>query len=49
MTDLVVRALTESDAHLFHTLQDPGLVGRAAFGHSYATVREGGEYRPEWT
>ncbi|MGW1088380.1 GNAT family N-acetyltransferase [Streptomyces sp. NPDC002596] len=49
MTDLVIRALTESDAQLFRTLPDRGLVGRAAFGHSYATVREGGEYRPEWT
>lgn len=49
MTDLVIRALDESDAHLFHTLSDPALVGRARFGHSYATRAQGGEYRPEWT
>lgn len=49
MTDLVIRALSESDAELFDSLQDSGLVGRAAFGHRYATVLNGGEYRPEWT
>ncbi|MDQ0793209.1 GNAT family N-acetyltransferase [Streptomyces sp. B1I3] len=49
MTDLVIRALTQSDAHLFDSLQVPRLVGRAAFGHRYATVHDGGEYRPEWT
>ncbi|MFH8366686.1 GNAT family N-acetyltransferase [Streptomyces sp. NPDC018031] len=49
MTEPVIRALTENDAHLFTTLPDPGLVGRARFGHVYATVAEGGEYRPEWT
>lgn len=49
MTVPVIRSLTRSDAHLFTSLQDPGLVGRAAFGHRYATVAEGGEYRPEWT
>ncbi|WP_431041653.1 GNAT family N-acetyltransferase [Streptomyces sp. P1-3] len=48
-TELVIRALTEHDAHLFHTLPDPGLVGRARFGHTYATRDAGGEYRPEWT
>ncbi|MFB8027026.1 MULTISPECIES: GNAT family N-acetyltransferase [unclassified Streptomyces] len=49
MTDLVIRPLAPSDAPLFHTLHDPRLVGRAAFGHRYATVAEGGEYRPEWS
>ncbi|WP_328906534.1 GNAT family N-acetyltransferase [Streptomyces sp. NBC_00234] len=49
MTDLVIRALTQSDAHLFDSLHDDDLVGRAAFGHRYGTVRDGGEYRPEWT
>ncbi|MFH8515390.1 GNAT family N-acetyltransferase [Streptomyces gelaticus] len=49
MTGLVIRALAESDAHLFHTLQGRDLVGRAAFGHRYATVHNGGDYRPEWT
>ncbi|MFD8942103.1 GNAT family N-acetyltransferase [Streptomyces californicus] len=48
MTDLVIRALTTSDAHLFHALQDASLVGRGAFGHRYAPVAEGGEYRPDW-
>ncbi|RNG19004.1 GNAT family N-acetyltransferase [Streptomyces botrytidirepellens] len=49
MTGLVIRALTESDAHLFHALSVPALVGRGRFGHTYATVGRGGEYRPEWT
>ncbi|MEU0302526.1 GNAT family N-acetyltransferase [Streptomyces sp. NPDC006175] len=49
MTVPVIRSLTASDAHLFHSLQGPALVGRAAFGHRYAPVHEGGEYRPEWT
>ncbi len=46
---LVVRALTEADAHLFQSLDDPGLVGRALVGSVYRTVKKGGEYRPEWT
>ncbi|WAP58876.1 GNAT family N-acetyltransferase [Streptomyces sp. S465] len=49
MTDLVIRALTEGDAHLFNDLRVPALVGRGRFGHTYATVGQGGEYRPEWT
>lgn len=49
MTDLVIRALSQSDASLFDSLDDAALVGRAAFGHRYATVADGGEYRPEWT
>ncbi|MFD5387075.1 GNAT family N-acetyltransferase [Streptomyces sp. NPDC127074] len=49
MTDLVIRPLTEDDAHLFHTLRVPALVGRGSLGHTYATVGQGGEYRPEWT
>lgn len=49
MPDPVVRALTEHDTALFASLPDPGLVGRAAMGHTYAPVHEGGEYRPEWT
>ncbi|MEV6654466.1 GNAT family N-acetyltransferase [Streptomyces sp. NPDC051219] len=49
MTALVIRALTESDAHLFNSLQDPGLVGRVLNGVSYRTLAEGGEYRPDWT
>ncbi|MBC9713044.1 GNAT family N-acetyltransferase [Streptomyces sp. TRM66268-LWL] len=49
MTDLVIRALSESDASLFDTLESPGLVGRAIAGVRYATFAEGGDYRPEWT
>ncbi|WP_095756711.1 GNAT family N-acetyltransferase [Streptomyces xinghaiensis] len=51
MTELVFRALTESDAHLFTSLSHPdtGLVGRASLGHVYRPVHEGGEYRPDWT
>ncbi|NEW71759.1 GNAT family N-acetyltransferase [Streptomyces rhizosphaericus] len=49
MTDLVIRPLTEGDAQLFHDLHVPALVGRAILGHTYATVGQGGEYRPDWT
>ncbi len=51
MTELVIRALTESDAYLFDTLDDPtaGLVGHLPFGHRYVTAAQGGQYRPEWT
>ncbi|MFF4531297.1 GNAT family N-acetyltransferase [Streptomyces sp. NPDC001407] len=49
MTELVVRALAEHETSLFTSLHDPGLVGRAAFGHAYVPVHEGGDYRPEWT
>jgi hypothetical protein len=48
--DLVVRTLSESEARdVFTSLHDPGLVGRALLGRPYGTVRDGGEYRPEWT
>ncbi|MCW2873040.1 GNAT family N-acetyltransferase [Actinacidiphila oryziradicis] len=49
MTDLVIRPLTAGESHLFTSLPDPGLVGRAAFGQTYAAIDEGGGYRPEWT
>lgn len=49
MTDLVIRALTPSDADLFSSLHETALVGRGAFGQRYATVADGGEYRPDWT
>ncbi|MGW7687896.1 GNAT family N-acetyltransferase [Streptomyces asiaticus] len=49
MTDLVIRPLTEGDAHLFHDLRVPALVGRVTLGHTYTTVGQGGEYRPDWT
>ncbi|TKA06489.1 N-acetyltransferase [Actinacidiphila oryziradicis] len=49
MTDLVIRPLTAGESHLFTSLPDPGLVGRAILGGTYSTTDEGGEYRPEWT
>ncbi|MEU7488423.1 GNAT family N-acetyltransferase [Streptomyces sp. NPDC042319] len=51
MTDPVIRALTEDDAHLFHTLNDPTapLLGHELFGRPYVTRTAGGEYRPDWT
>ncbi|MGW5667695.1 GNAT family N-acetyltransferase, partial [Micromonospora sp. NPDC003776] len=45
MTDLVIRPLVAGEEHVFDSLSDPGLVGRAVLGETYA---EGG-YRPEWT
>ncbi|MYW64144.1 GNAT family N-acetyltransferase [Streptomyces sp. SID8379] len=47
--DLIIRALVEDDAHLFHALDDPGLVGRALTKSVHRTVARGGEYRPDWT
>jgi RimJ/RimL family protein N-acetyltransferase len=53
VTDLIIRALQQDEARaLFTSLPDPGLVGRAVLDpphNVYATVAEGGEYRPEWT
>jgi RimJ/RimL family protein N-acetyltransferase len=49
MTDLVIRPLTAGEEPLFESLPDPGLVGFAAFGGSYADMAASGEYRPEWT
>ncbi|MGK5630561.1 GNAT family N-acetyltransferase [Streptomyces sp. URMC 123] len=52
MSDLVVRALTENDTHLFDTLDArlaPGLVGRSLLGHRWLPRHLGGEYRPDWT
>lgn len=45
MTDLVIRPLVAGEQHLFDSLPDPGLVGRAAAGRTYAD----GDYRPDWT
>ncbi|MEV0156535.1 GNAT family N-acetyltransferase [Micromonospora sp. NPDC050686] len=45
MTDLVIRPLVAGEEHLFDSLPDPGLVGRAIFGETYAE----GHYRPEWS
>lgn len=49
MTDPVFRQLTDSEAPLFRSLPDPGLVGRVITGVEYRTVAEGGDYRPEWS
>lgn len=57
MSDLVIRALADDDAHtLFHALPEPdarpALVGRALLDpphNTYAPRSAGGEYRPEWT
>ncbi|MEV1010222.1 GNAT family N-acetyltransferase [Streptomyces sp. NPDC049881] len=53
MTDLVIRHLVEDEATaLFTSLPHAGLVGRALLDpprDTYATLAEGGEYRPEWT
>ncbi|MFE9692252.1 GNAT family N-acetyltransferase [Micromonospora sp. NPDC005806] len=45
MTDLVIRPLVAGEEHLFDSLADPGLVGRALLGQTYTD----GGYRPEWT
>lgn len=49
MSDLVIRPLTAGESALFNSLGVAGLVGRPLLGHSFATVDEGGEYRPEWS
>jgi RimJ/RimL family protein N-acetyltransferase len=49
MTDVVIRPLTAGEEELFESLPDPGLVGFAAFGDTYADMAAAGEYRPEWT
>jgi RimJ/RimL family protein N-acetyltransferase len=49
MTDLVIRPLAAGEEELFESLPDPGLVGFAAFGDTYAGMAAAGEYRPEWT
>jgi RimJ/RimL family protein N-acetyltransferase len=49
MTDLIIRPLAEGEEDLFESLPDPGLVGFAAFGDSYAAMAAAGQYRPEWS
>jgi hypothetical protein len=49
VTDLVIRPLTAGEEDLFESLPDPGLVGFAAFGDTYADMAAAGQYRPEWT
>ncbi|PHQ48016.1 GNAT family N-acetyltransferase [Streptomyces cinnamoneus] len=48
MTELVLHTLSDRDTALFTSLPGPFLVGRAAFGHVWKPVRDGGEYRPDW-
>jgi len=49
MSDLHIRPLVAGESALFTSLPHAGLVGRPLLGHSFATVDEGGEYRPEWS
>jgi RimJ/RimL family protein N-acetyltransferase len=49
MTDLVIRPLAAGEESLFESLNDPGLVGFAAFGERYGDRAARGQYRPEWT
>jgi RimJ/RimL family protein N-acetyltransferase len=49
VTDLVIRPLSAGEEQLFESLRDPGLVGFAAFGNTYAAMAADGQYRPEWT
>ena len=49
MTDLVIRPITADEVGLFESLPDPGLVGFAAFGDTYAGMAAADQYRPEWT
>ncbi|MCM2425563.1 GNAT family N-acetyltransferase [Streptomyces sp. RKAG337] len=49
MSDLVIRPLVADETPLFHSLTDPGLVGRVVLGEPYRMAADGGEYRPEWT
>lgn len=49
MTGLVIRPLTAGEEALFESLPDPGLVGFAALGDTYADMAAAGQYRPEWT
>jgi RimJ/RimL family protein N-acetyltransferase len=45
MSDLIVQPLAAGEEALFDSLPDPGLVGYAPLGVTYAT----GDYRLEWT
>ena len=45
MSDLIARPLQAGEEALFDSMPDPGLVGYAIMGITYAT----GNYRPEWT
>ncbi|MEV6110771.1 GNAT family N-acetyltransferase [Streptomyces sp. NPDC051940] len=48
MTDLVIRHLAAGEEHLFQQIPDHPAVGKGAFGHQWATVDQGGEYRLDW-
>jgi len=49
VTELAIRPLVEDEEHLFESLPDSGLVGQAAFGHSYEALAALGEYQPHLT
>ncbi|ONI73192.1 GNAT family N-acetyltransferase [Actinosynnema sp. ALI-1.44] len=49
MTDLVIRALTQGEEHLFTGYERPDVVGFAFFGRTYGDFLAKNEYRPEWT
>lgn len=49
MSDLVIRPLRAGESALFNSLTPVAAVGRAVLGQSFATLDEGGEYRPEWS
>ena len=49
MSGLVIRPLSAGEEGLFESLPDPGLVGFAAFGDTFAAMAADGQYRPEWT
>jgi GNAT superfamily N-acetyltransferase len=49
MSDLIFRPLVAGETALFTSLPVAGLVGRPLLGHRFATLDEGGEYRPEWS
>jgi len=49
MSDLVCRPLTAGESALFTSLASTDLVGLPLVGERFATVDEGGRYRPEWS
>lgn len=46
---LVLRPLAAGESALFTSLPTAGLVGRPVLGQAFATLDEGGEYRPDWS
>ncbi|MFC7218415.1 GNAT family N-acetyltransferase [Streptomyces polyrhachis] len=48
MTDLVIRSLAAGEEHLFQQIPDHPALGKSAFGHPWASLAQGGEYRLDW-